>query len=53
MEDIPYRADLGHHAGIKHLVTTGKYRQLAEALLAQGLYEALRRAAQEDALPGT
>jgi type I restriction enzyme R subunit len=48
LEDIPYRADLGHQAAIKYLVTTGKYRQLAEALLAQGLYEALRRAAQEE-----
>ena len=47
LEDIPYRADLGHHAGIKHLVTSSKYRPLAEALLAQGLYEALRHAAQE------
>ncbi|MDR0594996.1 MAG: DEAD/DEAH box helicase family protein, partial [Bifidobacteriaceae bacterium] len=48
LEDIPYRADVGHQAAIKYLVTTGKYRQLAEALLAQGLYEALRRAAQDE-----
>ena len=48
LEDIPYRADLGHHAGIKHLVASGEYRQWAEALLAQGLYEALRHAAQRD-----
>ncbi|MDR1633356.1 MAG: hypothetical protein LBS27_00175 [Bifidobacteriaceae bacterium] len=46
LEDIPYRADLGHQAAIKHLVTTGNYGLLAEALLAQGLYESLRRAAQ-------
>ena len=48
LEDIPYRADLGHQAALKYLVTTGKYRQLAEALLAQGLYDALRRTARED-----
>jgi len=48
LEDIPYRADIGHQAALKYLVTTGKYRQLAEALLAQGLYEALRRTAQEE-----
>ncbi|MDR1188974.1 MAG: hypothetical protein LBK95_16250, partial [Bifidobacteriaceae bacterium] len=48
LEDIPYRADLGHHAALKFLVTTGKYRQLAETLLSQGLYEALRRAAQAE-----
>jgi len=48
LEDIPYRADLGHQAALKFLVTTGKYRQLAEALLAQGLYDALRQVAQQD-----
>jgi len=48
LEDIPFRADMGHQAAIKYLLTTGKYRQLAEALLAQGLYEALRQAAQEE-----
>jgi len=47
LADIPYRADLGHQAALKYLVTTGKYRQLAEALLAQGLYDALRQTAQE------
>jgi len=48
LEDIPYRADLGHQAALKYLVTTGKYRQLAEALLAQGLYDALRQTAQDE-----
>ncbi|MCL2787253.1 MAG: type I restriction endonuclease [Micrococcales bacterium] len=48
LEDIPYRADLGHHAAITYLMTGGNYRQLAEALIAQGLYEALRNAAQEE-----
>ena len=48
LEDIPYRADLGHQAALRYLVTTGKYRQLAEALLAQGLYDELRRVAQQD-----
>ena len=48
LEDIPYRADLGHQAALKYLVTTGKYRKLAEALLAQGLYDALRQVAQQD-----
>ncbi len=48
LEDIPYRADMGHQAAIKYLVSSGKYRQLAEALLTQGLYEALRQAAQTD-----
>jgi hypothetical protein len=48
VQDIPYRADLGHQAAVKYLIQNGKYRQLAEALLAQGLYEALRQAAQED-----
>jgi type I restriction enzyme R subunit len=46
LEDIPYRAELGHQAAIRYLVNSGQYRQLAEALLAQGLYEELRRAAQ-------
>jgi len=52
LEDIPYRADLGHQAALKHLISTGKYRELAEALLAQGLYEALRDAAQDPELTG-
>jgi len=52
LEDIPYRAGVGHQAALNYLVTTSKYQQLAEALLAQGLYDALRGAAQEEQLQG-
>jgi len=52
LEDIPYRADLGHQAALTYLVATGKYRQLAQALLAQGLYDTLRHVAQDEQPPG-
>jgi type I restriction enzyme R subunit len=48
LEDIPYRADIGHQAALKYLVSSGKYREMAQALIAQGLYNALRQAAQAE-----
>ena len=50
LEDIPFRADMGHREAINFLVQKGDYRRLAEVLVGNGLYTALRSAAEGDAL---
>ena len=47
LEDTPYRVDIGHRAGIQVVLGAKKLALLRDALLADGLYRDLRRAAMD------